>query len=104
MRASALRGLATLLQHTPGTVAPHVLALAPRLVRLARFQAPPHAGARPLVRATAVDCLGALVARLPYHQLHPCRALVAEGLLAVLDDPHRAVRRRAGACRNAWLL
>ena len=102
VRASALRALLTLLQHTPATVAPHILALAPHLARLAQFS--PSEGCRPFVRATAVDCLGALAARMPHHQLHPIRALVVQGLVPVLDDPNRAVRRRAGACRNAWLV
>ena len=59
---------------------------------------------RPLVRALALDCLRSVVAKLPHHAIHPIKGVVIQGLVPALDDDKRAVRRRAGACRNAWML
>jgi len=103
VRVSALRGLSALLENSPTTIAPHVLTLAPRLVALTQAQLDGK-GCRPLVRALAVESLLELVKRLPFHQVHPIRPVVVKGLLPALDDNKQAVRRRAGACRNAWML
>jgi hypothetical protein len=62
----------------------------------------PLPSSRPLIRAAAIDCLRSLVS-LPYHRIHPMRNPVIQGLLPALDDPKRAIRRRAAACRNEWI-
>lgn len=98
--SSALTSLRLLVTHAPAHVSIHVHTLVPVLLALARYA--PGKAAKPTVRATAVDCLRGLIS-LPYHRLHPVRQQVVSGLIPVLDDPKRAVRRRAGACRNDWL-
>jgi hypothetical protein len=68
-------------------------------------------GHKPAVRALALDCLRDCVGPPPgattgtlftYAKLHPLRAAVTAGLGPALDDPRRAVRRRAAAARNDW--
>jgi DNA repair/transcription protein MET18/MMS19 len=85
-------------------VASHIHTLVPVLVQLARASPDAGAGSRvpAFLRAAAVDCLRGFTA-LPYHRLHPVRPEVVKGLLPVLDDPKRAVRRLAAACRNEWM-
>jgi len=96
--SSALTSLYMLIHAAAPAVAPHLPSVVPVLLALAHKRG----GAKPLVRATAIDCLRGCV-KLPYHQLHPVRAAVVAGLLPVLDDPKRAVRRRAAVCRNEWI-
>ena len=95
-----------LAARAPDAPAPHGPALAPRLLSLAPLRLADgslNAGApRALVRAAALECLRALLV-LPYNKLHPLRAAVIAGLVPALDDPRRAVRRRAAACRSDWL-
>ena len=79
------------------TIAPHLNTVTPILVKLSK----PKAGSSALVRARAIDCLQVLTA-LPYHKLHPHKQSVVRGLVPALDDPRRAVRRRAVCCRNDW--
>jgi len=53
------------------------------------------------MRIQALEVLFSL-ATLPYHLVHPYRALVLKGLAKVLDDPKRIVRSKAVACREKW--
>jgi hypothetical protein len=102
VRVAALKAFVSIVTRAPASAEPHVIAIAPPLLRMACFAHAPEAGApRPLVRACALDALRAL-AKLPHHRLHPVREQVLRGLLPALDDPKRTVRRRAGACRNDW--
>lgn len=96
---TALQSLRLLTTHAPTAVSVHVHSLVPVLLALSRYV--PDRPSSTRVRATAVDCLRGFVA-LPYHRLHPVRQQVVSGLVPALDDPKRAVRRRAGACRNDW--
>jgi hypothetical protein len=103
---SALSCLSMLTRRSAGCLAPHLPSLAPLLLSLASVRLPdgtpnPYAG-RPAVRAGSLECLRSLLV-LPYHKLHPVRQAVIAGLVAVLDDPKRAVRRRAAACRSDWI-
>jgi hypothetical protein len=100
VRVAALKSLVCIVTRAPAAAEPHVIALAEPLLSLARFAGAPQ-GPKPLVRACALDALRAL-AMLPHARLHPVREKVLRGLLPVLDDPKRVVRRRAGACRNDW--
>lgn len=97
--SSALLCLHTLIGNACAIVGTHLHALVPILLALAQRSS--GLDSRPLVRATAVDCLRGFTT-LPYHKLHPVRQTVLAGLAPVLDDPKRAVRRRAAACRNEW--
>lgn len=95
---SALSSLYTLAAKSPATVAAHVHTLVPVLLHLSTVQS----GSKPLVRAAAIDCIRGFT-RMPYNKIHPVRTAVIKGLAAATDDPKRAVRRRAAACRNDWL-
>ena len=97
--SSALTCLRTLIGRACTIVAAHLNALVPILLTLAQYRS--GLDNRPLVRATAVDCLRGFTS-LPYHSLHAVKQAVLEGLAPVLDDPKRSVRRRAAACRNEW--
>lgn len=103
---SALSCLRMLLGRSPSCLAPHVPSLAPLLLSLASLRLPSGAvnpyAAKPVVRAAALACLRSLLV-LPYHKLHPVRQTVIAGLVLPLDDPKRAVRRRAAACRSDWI-
>jgi hypothetical protein len=97
---SALQSLSTLTAAAPALVSVHVHHLVALLLVLARFN--PKQPTQALLRVSAINALRAFTA-LPYHRLHPVRQAVVAGLVAALDDPKRAVRRRAGAARNEWL-
>jgi hypothetical protein len=97
---SALLCLRTIITHAPASVATHLHSLVPVLVRLSRHDT--GTSSRPLARCAAIDCLRGFTA-LPYHRLHPVRAAVVAGLINALDDPRRAVRRRAAAARSDWI-
>jgi hypothetical protein len=98
---SVLPCLRTLIVRSGPVVASHVHTLVPLLLSLAQHRSGGPAN-KPLVRATAIECLHSFTA-LQYHKLHPVRAAVLAGLRASLDDPKRAVRRRAVVCRNDWM-
>jgi DNA repair/transcription protein MET18/MMS19 len=104
VRVAALKSLVCIVTRAPASAEPHVISLAASLISLTRFAGgPAEGGARPLVRAAALDALRAL-ALLPHQRLHPVRDVVLRGLLPALDDPKRSVRRRAAACRNEWAM
>ena len=96
---SALFCLRVLITHAPAPVTAHLHTLVPILVTLACHDS--SRPAKPIVRATAIDCLRGFVS-LPFHKLFPVRNTLISGLVPALDDPKRAVRRRAAACRNDW--
>ena len=99
-RFEVLRALGAVSAVALGELAPHALALVPALLALATKPAS-NGGGRPATRAAAIDSLRALTA-LPFLTLRPLRERVVGGLVNALDDPRRAVRRRAAACRNEW--
>ena len=96
---AALHCVQMLVRHGPDAVATHLLTLVPLLLRLSVYSR--WHQTRPAVRAVAIDCIRGLVG-LPYHQLYAVRSTVISGLVPALDDPRRAIRRRAAACRNEW--
>jgi hypothetical protein len=63
-------------------------------------------GCRVCLQAVRLEALALLrrLTRLPYATLHPYRASVAMGLAPALDDPKRAVRAAAAACRTHWYI
>ncbi|CAK9232221.1 unnamed protein product [Sphagnum troendelagicum] len=75
--------------------AEHVSSLVKRLLVLVQYE---HS---PVVRKTALQCLGAVVG-LPYAGVFPLRREVLKALLSALDDRKRVVRKEAVRCRQAW--
>ncbi|CAM6010101.1 unnamed protein product [Sphagnum balticum] len=75
--------------------AEHVSSLVKRLLVLVQYE---HS---PVVRKTALQCLGAVVG-LPYAGVFPLRREVLKALLTALDDRKRVVRKEAVRCREAW--
>ncbi|CAK9233389.1 unnamed protein product [Sphagnum jensenii] len=75
--------------------AEHVSSLVKRLLVLVQYE---HS---PVVRKTALQCLGAVVG-LPYAGVFPLRREVLKALLSALDDQKRVVRKEAVRCRQAW--
>ncbi|CAM6032453.1 unnamed protein product [Sphagnum compactum] len=75
--------------------AEHVSSLVKRLLVLVQYE---HS---PVVRKTALQCLGAVVG-LPYAGVFPLRREVLKALLTALDDRKRVVRKEAVRCRQAW--
>jgi hypothetical protein len=101
---AALSALRALVARSAASVAasPHFAGLVGQLLVFARLQP---CSSRALARATAVECLrdfAAPAASVPFFRLKTVKASVLAGLLPALDDPKRAVRRRAQAARGAW--
>lgn len=54
------------------------------------------------VRRNALRCLRVFPGRIKDSALLPYKKAVTRGLLTVLDDPKRHVRKEAVDCRAAW--
>lgn len=54
-----------------------------------------------IVRETALQCLGAMVA-LPYTRIFPMRTQVLKAVSKALDDRKRSVRKEAARCHHVW--
>lgn len=55
------------------------------------------------VRVSALRCLRTFPGKVKDSALLPYRKAVVRGLLIVLDDPKRNVRKEAVDCRAKWL-
>ena len=54
------------------------------------------------VRSASLRCLQTFPGKVKDSALLPYRKAVIRGLLTVLDDPKRAVRKNAVDCRSKW--
>lgn len=55
------------------------------------------------VRYNALVCLRGFPGKVKESTLLPYRRAVTRGMMTVLDDPKRNVRKEAVDCRSAWL-
>ena len=56
-----------------------------------------------MVRANALRCLKVFPGRVKQSNLLPVKSAVTRGMMKVLDDPKREVRKEAVDTRTAWL-
>jgi len=73
----------------------HISTIVPLLLVLTQYKASMK------VRTAALQCLTHL-SKLPASYIYPFKNLVINGLVSVLDDIKRSVRREAVNCRNVW--
>ncbi|GBG34115.1 MMS19 nucleotide excision repair protein-like [Hondaea fermentalgiana] len=99
VKTSALASISVLIEDNVQTAEPLLSTIIPLLLDLSVYKP----GLLARNRALAIDTLMAFT-ELPYNKIHTFRAEVSKSLSKALDDPKRAVRKRAVACRNRWLI
>lgn len=99
VKAATIQSLAVVSQKSPQAIEGHVGSLVTRLLK--------SAGTPKLnsmtVRQNALRCLGMIPGKVKNSNGLPYRNAVTRGLMTVLDDPKRQVRKEAVECRAAWL-
>lgn len=98
VKAATIQTLAVISQESPEAVEGHMGSLVTRLLRSASNPKASTAS----VRHNALRCLRIFPGRVKDSTLLPYRNAVTRGLLVVLDDPKRQVRKEAVECRAAW--
>lgn len=99
VRAATIQSLTVISQESPKAVEGHMGSLVTRLIKSASDPKMNTAS----VRHNALRCLRIFPGRVKGSTLLPYRNSVTRGLLGVLDDPRRHVRKEAVECRAAWL-
>lgn len=99
VRAATIQSLTVVSQESPKAVEGHMGSLVSRLLKSA---AKTKANITS-VRHNALRCLRIFPGRVKDSTLLPYRNTVTRGLLSVLDDPKRHVRKEGVECRAAWL-
>ncbi|KAL8943961.1 MAG: hypothetical protein Q9211_000779 [Gyalolechia sp. 1 TL-2023] len=99
VKAATIVNLAMIGQESPGAVEAHIGTLINRLLQSASNVRT----STTKVRYHAVRCLQIFPGKVKESVLLPCRSDVIRGILPVLDDPKRNVRRAAVECRTVWL-
>ncbi|SLM40704.1 MMS19, C-terminal [Lasallia pustulata] len=98
VKAATIETLTVVSQESPAAVEGHISSLVNRLLKAA---AEPKTNiAR--VRHNALRCLRVFPGKVKDSALLPYKMAVTRGLIAVLDDPKRHVRKEAVDCRAAW--
>ncbi len=99
VKAATIQSLTVVSQESPKAVEGHMGSLVSRLLKSA---AKTKANVTS-VRHNALRCLRIFPGRVKDSTLLPYRNTVTRGLLNVLDDPKRHVRKEGVECRAAWL-
>ena len=98
VKAATIQSLTVISQESPKAVEGHMGSLVSRLLKSA---SDPKVNTTS-VRHNALRCLRIFPGRVKDSALLPYKNNVTRGLLGVLDDPKRAVRKEAVECRAAW--
>ena len=99
VKAATIRILAVVSQESPKAVEGHVGSLVIRLLRSATGRKTNATS----VRHNALRCLRIFPGKVKDSNLLPYRNAVTRGLMTVLDDPKRYIRREGVECRAAWI-
>lgn len=98
VKTATIQNLTVVSQESPKAVEGHMGSLIGRLLRSAADPKVDNAS----VRHSALRCLRVFPGRVKESTLLPYRNMVIRGLIKVLDDPKRHVRKEAVECRSAW--
>lgn len=98
VKAATIQSLRVISQESPQAVEGHIGSLVSRLLKSASGPKINTAS----VRYNALQCLRIFPGKVKDSTLLPYRNAVTRGLLGVLDDPNRNVRKEAVECRAAW--
>lgn len=98
VKAATIQTLTVVSQENPKAVEGHVGSLVSRLLKCVTYPKVNSAN----VRHNALRCLRIFPGRIKDSTLLPYKNAVTRGLLNVLDDPKRIVRKEAVECRAAW--
>ncbi|KAL9123020.1 MAG: hypothetical protein Q9187_000434 [Circinaria calcarea] len=99
VKAATIETLTVVGHESPRAVEGHVGSLVSRLLKSA---ADPRANI-PKVRLNALRCLRVFPGKVKESTLLPFKQAVTRGMMTILDDPKRDVRKGAVECRAAWL-
>jgi len=99
VKAASIETLAVLASENPSSMGEYVSSIISRLLLAAT--SPAKNSQR--VRYNSLCCLRRFPGKIKDSKLLPYRRAVCRGMLAVLDDPKRSVRKEAVDCRAAWL-
>ena len=100
VKAATIKSLAVVSQESPRAVEGHIGSLVTRLLRSANSALTTNSAS---VRHNALRCLAIFPRRIKESNLLPYKTAVTRGLLPVLDDPRRHIRKEAVECRAAWM-
>ncbi|KAL9630082.1 MAG: hypothetical protein Q9204_004905 [Flavoplaca sp. TL-2023a] len=98
VKAATIESLAVISQESPEAVESHISSLVNRLLQAASKPAENI----PRVRFNALRCLQIFPGKIKDSVLLPYGPGIIKGLLPMLDDPKRNVRKMAVECRATW--
>ena len=98
VKAATIQSLTLISRESPKAVEGHIGSLVTRLLSASSSPAKTSPG----VRLNALCCLSSFPGRVKDSNLLPHRNAVTRGLMSVLDDPKRIVRKEAVECRAKW--
>ena len=99
VKAATIQTLTVISQESPKAVESHLGSLVTRLLKAASDR---KVNSVAVVRLNALRCLRIFPGRIKDSTMLPYKGTVTGGLMGVLDDPKRNVRREAVECRAAW--
>ena len=99
VKAATIQSLATISQESPKAVEGYIGSLVTRLLKSANSGLTDSTS----VRHNALQCLRLFPGKVKDSNLLPYRNAVTRGLMKVLDDPKRHIRKAAVECRAAWI-
>ncbi|MCJ1388024.1 hypothetical protein MMC18_000868 [Xylographa bjoerkii] len=99
VKAASIETITTVCQESPVAVQEHASSLVSQLLKCA---ADPKSNT-PSVRYNALRCLRDFPGKIKESTLLPYREAVTRGMMVVLDDPKRHIRKAAVECRSSWL-
>ena len=98
VKAATIQSLADVCQESPQAIEGHVGSLVTRLLRSAST---PKLNST-TVRQNALRCLRMFPGKVKDSNLLPYKNAVTRGLMTMLDDPKRHIRKEAVECRASW--
>ena len=98
VKAATIESLTVVCQENPSAIEGHIGSLVSRLLKAANDRVINSAD----VRHHALSCLRTFPGKVKESALLPYKNPVVRGLMTVLDDPRRNVRRSAVECRASW--
>jgi len=98
VRSSTIQTLAAISQDSPTAIEGHIGSLVTRLIRSAATSKVN----TPSVRLKALQCLQLFPGKVKESKLLPYKSAVTRGLMPMLDDSRRNVRKEAVECRAAY--